>query len=474
MSRASAGKSPEEIRALFIQTLETEPGIDESEFARRYGVTAKAVRQALPDAILVDRKNRLTRLLADAMRQAAEDLGTDIHDLRGPQFSAWLRKSDGAMKPHHLAICGGFLRVRDATFPTVAATATQVEKFVHGKYAQHNRKFASSLAEQQLFLVEFKRYAEAWTDKARVLATPPPRPSLTKRTVVAVLSDLHYGANVSASETGYLNFGPTEEARCTAKMAYEVGNYKIEHRDQTELVVCLLGDIVENHLHQLRDAADMAEQVSRAISALLHFFQYVATKYGKITVYCASGNHDRNKHLQSQRAESKKVANSYATIIYDALARALRSHQNISFVIPETAWCLFTAQGNTFYVTHGDTNLDPGSPGNSVNVGSLENQTNRIMAGLGRIDCFIVGHVHISTNVELTNGAILLTNGTMTPVGPFAVNGCNIHRAPTSQWIFESVAGHPVGDARRINFGRKTHEDGSLDALVPPWKGYGR
>lgn len=436
-------------------------------------MTAKAVREAVPDAILAERNNRLTRLLADAMQQAAQDLGVDIHDMRGPQFTAWLKKNSEVLKPHHVAMVGGFVRVRDATFPTVRATQNQVEKFAHGKYAAHNRKFASILAEQQLFLAEFKKAAAAWENKAKPLAPPPARPSVTKRTVVAVLSDLHYGADVSGRETGYLDFGPTEEARCTAKMAYEVGDYKIEHRDHTELVVCLLGDIIENHLHNIRDAADIAEQVSRALSALTYFFQYVATKYGRVTVKCVSGNHDRNKHLQEKRAESKKVANSFATIIYDALAWACKPLKNVSFDIPETAWCVFTAQGNTFYVTHGDTNLDPGSPGNSVNVGSLENQTNRIMAGLGKIDCFIVGHVHISTNVELTNGAILLTNGTMTPVGPFAVNGCNIHRAPNSQWIFESVAGHPVGDARRINFNRKTHQDESLDVLVPAWKGYG-
>jgi len=118
--------------------------------------------------------------------------------------------------------------------------------------------------------------------------------------------------------------------------------------------------------------------------------------------------------------------------------------------------------------------LNPGNPGTAIPVKSLENQTNRINASLGTkqaFKAFIVGHVHVGSMTHLNNGAVMLTNGALCPANPFAVS-IGIPESNCGQWLFETVKGYAVGDARFLQVGMDTDADESLEKIIAPWSGF--
>lgn len=304
------------------------------------------------------------------------------------------------------------------------------------------------------------------------------KPSKTKKTNkkiervhTLVLSDLHFGADIKGEETGSTDYGVKEEARRFASIIKEAGSYKVQYRNTTSLKLLLLGDIIENSMHDPRTGAVVAEQVCRAIHLLIQGVAYLATKYNKIEVECATGNHDRNTARHQQRAIHQKW-DSLSTIIYYAVKEACSKLDNVSFNIPKAPISSYKVFGYRFGYTHGDSVLNPGNPGTSINVRQLEQQVNKFNAALPdkeEYSVVIYGHTHTGHVVYLSNGTILLGNGSLPPADDFATSIGILESANRGQWMFETVKGHPVGDLRYISTGEHYDKDVSLDAIIKPW-----
>jgi hypothetical protein len=230
-----------------------------------------------------------------------------------------------------------------------------------------------------------------------------------------------------------------------------VCEYKVEHRAETELVVNVLGDIIENELHGPAGSAPLHIQVCRAIYLLTQAIGLLAASFPKVRVLFAVGNHGRDASIHPKRATHQKF-NAIETGIYYAVKTSCRSLGNVTFTQPLTPWVDYHAQGHRVYATHGDTNLTPGNPGSSIATRSLQNQTNQINAALKDREeyrVFAVGHVHQAMVTQLPNGAYLITNGALVPPGGFA-QSLNIMEAPQTQVIWETTKAYPVGDFRFI------------------------
>lgn len=456
-----------------------DPLLEKAEFAAAIGVGVRVVERILKP-VFKQESQIIGRFIADDIRKCSESLGVEPVDLTWHQYRryigmAWGQNKNG-IQPYHITQVGGFNRIRDAFLPPGTATRQQVEKLQLATYAMHNRRFTSALAEEQLFQDNLESFVkQTFGGLAKARAPAPKKVGDTKRVVTVVLSDLHIGSDILAKKTGILDYGKIEESRRLAKIAYEVVNYKPQYRQQTALNVLLLGDIIQGHLHNPRDAADSAEQFSRALRCLVQFMTYVAANYSDITVYCATGNHGRDKAMHFDRATSRKY-DSHETKIYVALAEACRNLSNVRFVIPQTPYVTYECLGSRFYATHGDTVINPGNPGKAIPTGSLENQTNRLNASLHNDDkyaVFVVGHVHLGSQTHLNNGAVMLTNGALCPPDDFAVS-INIPQANCGQWLFESVHGYPIGDTRFIRVDANTDKDSKLDEIIAPWQAYGQ
>ena len=285
-----------------------------------------------------------------------------------------------------------------------------------------------------------------------------------------MLSDLHFGADLDSGECPTL-FDAHVEARRIAWIALQTAEFKLDHRKETELHVHILGDIIQNQLHDPRDGKPLAQQVLSAMSYLGQALEFLAEHFPKVVVDCATGNHGRNTARHRERATNQKW-DSIETMIYAGVRAYCRSLKNVSVRIVKRAYYsqdLFGVQG---YFTHGDTNFDPGYPGKSINVAGMKAQSDDINGALDmekRFGLFVVGHVHIGSITHLPGGATVITNGCLIP--PDAYGGViGVTHCTCGQWLVESVDGHVVGDQRFLRIDPKVVDGNErLETIVTPY-----
>lgn len=305
----------------------------------------------------------------------------------------------------------------------------------------------------------------------------PVKPVVSKKTINRALnltlSDLHFGADITKAETGYLDYGTKEEARRFAEIIKQTIDYKPHYRKETELHVNLLGDIIQHKLHDAQAAAPVSEQICRAIHLLSQGIAQLGENFPKVTVYCSTGNHGRDLNRHHQRATSGKW-DSVETVIYFALRKILAKYKNVKFLIPKTPYIIYEVFGHKVFATHGDTVLNVGNPGKSLNIKNIENQINQInssMTDKEEIKVVIVGHTHCSSVSNLNSGTTLITNGALPPTDDYAVSlGYLENRA--SQTLTEMTQAYAVGDIRFIRVDGETDKNSSLDKIIKPYGGF--
>ena len=289
-----------------------------------------------------------------------------------------------------------------------------------------------------------------------------------------ILSDLHFQSLLDGRETPY-KYGSVEEARRLAQVVKTTAEYKLQYRAETTLNVSIIGDIIQNHLHDLRDGAPLAEQVAAAIWLLTQAISFLASAFPRLVVRCTPGNHGRDTSRHLDRATHQKW-DSIENMVYFALKVACVSLKNVKFEIPYQPYISYECFGYHFFGTHGDTVLKVGYPGSRIDVGAVEKAVNRINAAAlhqhgWKYDVFFIGHVHIGTAIRLPNRSKVFTNGALVPPDEFAVHIGAIE-ADCGQTLWESVKGHPVGDYRFIEVSEQTDKDTSLDRIIKPFKGF--
>lgn len=333
------------------------------------------------------------------------------------------------------------------------------------------KKELQKLKKQITFYEPFEKFCASIFKGQVKLTKPPKKIRRVERVVNTIWSDLHFGADIAADETGNANYGRKEEARRFAALVEQIATFKSSYRKEQILKIGLIGDIIQNMLHDPRDGAPLAEQVARAIHLLVAGITYLANHFSQVEVHCTTGNHGRNVYRHQERATNQKW-DSIETMVYVAVKYACMNLPNVKFFIPKTPWVVVESFGMRMFFTHGDTVIKPGNPGAAIKVDALEKQVNKINASLPdskEYKVFAVGHVHVPSITTLGNGATLITNGALVPIDQFATSIGNLE-SQCGQWIWETVEGHAVGDQRLIKVGQEQDKDKSLDKIVPPWK----
>lgn len=371
--------------------------------------------------------------------------------------------SDWALK-----MVGGLSVIKNAHFPLEGKELASIHE--NKKESSYIKKLEKELGE--LSSLE-KQLKDVLSELPKIKVTPykSKKKKTIERQVNIVLSDLHIGSDIEKRETGQLDFGIKEESRRLARVTKEVIGYKPQYRNETSLNVLLLGDIIQNSLHDARDGAPLAEQSARAIYLLSQMLGQFSAAFPKVNVYCNTGNHGRNTGRHHGRAVNQKW-DSIETIIAYALKTASHNLKNVNFFIPKTPYVTYEVFGSKFFATHGDTVLNPGYPGKAINVGSIEAQINKINSSLEdkeEYSVFVVGHVHTASTTHLANGASLITNGPLVPSDEFAVS-IGLMEVSCGQMLVESVKNFPVGDVRYIRVSITDDKDASLDKIIAPYE----
>ncbi len=415
---------------------------------------------------------KLTDAIVELISKCSIETDTNPDRLDWNFFQKWLAEHDGNLWIGSIEIgrAGGFKNIRDAYFPPVPDK--EIVDFSRIKeHARVNRKLAAKSV-QERFLAESIEELSRRVFKGRISSSPVLRLASGKKTsriVNAVLSDLHFGADLKNQETG-TDYGRVEESRRAAAVFEQIAEYKMEHRSETELELLILGDIIQGQLHDPRDGAVLAEQVCRAIHILSQGIGFLSVVYKKIRVRCSPGNHGRNIARHPDRATNQKW-DSNENIAYYAIKMACSGLKNVEFFIPKTPWVEYPVFNNRVFATHGDTVLNIGNPGNQIKVSAIERQVNRINASLPdsqEYSVFVLGHVHVGSVSHLPNGSVVVTNGTLMPQDSFAVS-IGLIESVCGQYLWESVPGHPFGDSRFIVVNKSHDIDQRLDKIIKPW-----
>jgi len=345
------------------------------------------------------------------------------------------------------------------------------------KVAKDNKVIIDSLVEKDDFLTELGEILKSNPIKTHKIKAPKKKKSKNKpRTLIANLSDTHFGVNISSEEVGGVNeFNPTIAARRLAFYTQEICDYKLHRREDTELILNINGDILAGIIHdQEHGVALMSTQFAMTLSYLSQMISHCASNFKSVKVIGTVGNHSRYIHKNNKGRQSSAKWDSFITNVYSSLVQVFKKENNIEIVTSEAPYVVFEANGNVYYSTHGDTNLSVGNPGKTLNMQNLINRINalnieRMSTGKKKVDVILLGHHHVSATQLLNDGTMVIFNGCLSGIDGFA-NSIDIYANMPTQTLFEATEGYAVGDVRTIRV-QQADNDSGLDKLIEPFLG---
>lgn len=466
------------LRELWVSAKTENPLLTRAQFAVDVGRNIRTVHGALVGLEKNDRAI-LSAHIAAKIAECAEEQGTNPCDVDWATFRQWSAfaygKNNCEIASKHITLAGGFNVVRDAHYPQ--KPGANVERLRNRAASNYNRRLGAAFARQQYVLESIEGFADrVFSGRIEASKKTAKTPSKIERAIHAVWSDLHFGSDLSAEETASHTFGRVEEARRMAQITKAISEFKQEHRARTRLHVWLLGDLIQNQLHDHRDGAVISEQICRAIHCLSQSLAYLSRHFHSIDVHCSPGNHGRFTSRHQGRATNQKF-DAIETVIAYSLAASFRTIKHVKFNIPKQPFASIQSLGVGYFGTHGDTVFHPGNPGQSVNSQALEAQINRMNADFAHTQkghknsVFLCGHVHQPTLLHLGNGASVVINGALVPSDHYAGSLGRFSNA-AGQWVFEQTPGHPVGDSRFLRVGPEHDSDARLDKIISPWENF--
>jgi hypothetical protein len=422
--------------------------------------SAKPIEPTIPG------QQSLLNAIAADLAGVAEQLAVEPGMLTMPNYY----KNGGKFTEWQMRKFGGYNAIKklfyEKDLPKSRATVGEMKE-LRKKYLQNER----DMDNRELFIERMKEIL----DKVKPIKTVPYKPKDSykpvKRVVNLLLSDLHFGSDLEARETGHA-WGKVEEARSFARIVKNICDYKTHYRSESKLVVSIIGDVIENVLHGQSSAAPLHEQCCRAIHLLSQAVARFSESYPEVDIYFAVGNHGRDTAVHMHGRATAQKWNAMETTIYYAVKKTCASLKNVKFHQPFTPWAVYDALGHKVYVTHGDTNMSIGNPGKTVSIGQIETQVNRLNSALKDDEKYAVvamGHVHVALVTQLPNGTFLFLNGPLVPPNSFAQT-FGLGKCPQNQVMWETTEKFAVGDQRFIN-AQGAEKDASLDKIIQPFVG---
>jgi predicted phosphodiesterase len=250
--------------------------------------------------------------------------------------------------------------------------------------------------------------------------------SMTKE---LLLSDIHFGKK---TDTFNLEVCKERLKQVVHSTIREIERDSKEY-NVDEIVIGLLGDIIENYsMHVLESAKGCefgnAKQIYEALKNIFTIVILPLSSLGiKMRVVCVTGNHDRDGTSKTYHHPGEE---NFTYVIYNALKDFVEigKLKNIEFVIPKEPWATIEIYDNIVLYEHYD---------NCKNADrkSLESLMTKRSNQLGiNIDYMRGGHFHEPTSFR--NGRMQI-NGCLTGNDSFAsVLGFNAEASQTlNSWV---------------------------------------
>ena len=269
----------------------------------------------------------------------------------------------------------------------------------------------------------------AWINKPK-MAKKPGVPKL-------MLSDLHWGEQVRASQIGGVNSYNLAIARSRLAVVIETTIELCRVLDPEMkypgIVVPLGGDMISGNIHdelaasnELNTMPTLLDLYSRLVPAI----KLLADTFGNVFLPCVSGNHDRD----TKKTWSKdRNHTSFGWLLYQFLAVAFAEDPRVRFFIPDSADALYRIYDLRYLLTHGDQFR--GGDGIIGPLGPItrgEQKKNTRNAAVGQdYDVMEFGHFH-----KRLLSARLRGNGTLKGYDEYAAdNNFGFERASQNFWM---------------------------------------
>lgn len=413
----------------------------------------------------------IIKLFLKSMKQISKELDKAPAEITASQFWA---NDDQELPEWEIRRVGGFKNLQNLYFPKQENDV--VVKKTGKLLAERVKKVQDDLGTRRMIadeLAENLKEIVKGIDFKVHKSLPKPSKSSKKaeRTIIAHLSDTHYGCNIDKSEMGGLNeYNWQIASRRTALFFQQIVNYKPQHRDQTEVVLLVNGDIIAGMIHNTEWFVDLlTTQFAGTLNLLVQGVSYLAQNFKRVRVIMTPGNHGRSMHKADQGRGTTHKWDSYETQIFIAVREVMKAKcANVEVEVPDSPFAIFEAQGHTYFVTHSDTVINVGNPGAALNMKAINNQINKLNASeLGGDENFaavICGHIHTPTLQLMESGCMLVLNGCLSGLDPYALSIGIFDSNPTQQ-LFEATERHAVGDVRFIQV-KSADKDASLDKII--------
>lgn len=231
--------------------------------------------------------------------------------------------------------------------------------------ARSNRTLRATLREREEELDELRRRTDLFSALDGAMLAPPawlvPKGRKGEKHVAIpsmMLTDIHWGTKIDPEEIGGLNKYNRAIARMRVRRAAE-GAIKVARTywsglDYEGFNLMLGGDLLSGEIHdELRETNEgsVPEAVLEAIEHLIAAAKLLADGFGKLHVEGVVGNHGRR--TKKPRAKGK-ARDNYDWLIYQLVARELRSDPRITMNVTNAPDAYFSVYNTNYCLTHGD------------------------------------------------------------------------------------------------------------------------
>jgi hypothetical protein len=415
-------------------------------------------------ATTIDHRVNITDLFATDIAETAKKTGWEAWNLPWNIYLTNSQKKESGLLQQFIR-SGLWNDVKRSYFP---APIDAVSKFSLKEYQKSHNATEAEMS-------SFRYYLDMIMGEVHKLPTvdvKPYKPSKVtsiNRAVTSLWGDWHIGTNLVPEESG-VKFGPVEEARAVAFLVKTVLDYKTDHRDNTRLIINIIGDLIENMLHGYNGAIPVPLQIIRCTSLLRQAFAHLSAGYREVDVFWVAGNHDRNPMIHPKRAIHDRQVQSFSSIIALILKQELE-HKNSNVKIhislkPEIAYDLFD---HRIHGGHGDLFTTVPNPGKTLNVKDILHQVlvlnnKEIQDGRKPFEVHHLGHVHTPGILYVDEYCKLAINGPLLPPGMFA-QSIGIRSGVRGHLLYESTPEYAIGDNRLIYL-NGSELNSSLDKII--------
>lgn len=416
-------------------------------------------------------KDSFLKFIKESMKEAASSTGTTPENLTWHVYQKWVNENKdlktvvppGMNFAQTIGQFGGYTALKGFCFKPAIEPAALVIKAT----AKAAKQDATIEANKTLLLESIESILGS-IKPAPAPSKLPERAKYLERTQHLLVSDTHFGSNLTP-DCGARQYGAVEEARSFAKIVVETAEHKPQYRKETGLIVNINGDVIQGEIHDPRNYEEVSKQCARAINVLATGIDLLAHQYPQVTINAVSGNHDRYAARHGSERAMQAKDDSHAYVVYYAIKKYFSKYPNVKMNIPGSSVITYNSLGSWYYGTHGDTHIHLPNPSGVVNTKDLENQINKLNARINgpKYNVVFCGHIHTGMLLHLSNGVVLITNPPLIPTDEYGLSLNIDPDSPTGQWLWESVEGHPVGDARFLRVTEADRQDSRLDKIIP-------